>query len=47
MYINDLTADLKCKLKLFNADDTSMFTVVQEPNAAAEDLNHDHELISK
>ena len=46
VYINDLTADLKCHVKLF-ADDTSLFTVVQEPNTAAEDMNHDLELISK
>ena len=32
--------------KLF-ADDTSLFTVIQEPNTAAEDMNHDLELISK
>ena len=38
VYINDLTADLKCHVKLF-ADDTSLFKVVQEPNAAAEDMN--------
>ena len=46
VYINDLTTDLKCNVKLF-ADDTSLFTVVQEPNAAAEDMNHDLELISR
>ena len=46
MYINDLTADLKCNVKLF-ADDTSLFTVVQQPYTAAEDLNHDLDLISK
>ena len=46
VYINDLTTDLKCNVKLF-ADDTSLFTVVQEPNAAAEDMNHDLELISQ
>ena len=46
VYINDLTADLKCNVKLF-ADDTSLFTVVQQPYTAAEDLNHDLELISK
>ena len=46
MYINDLTADLTCNVKLF-ADDTSLFTVVQQPYTAAEDLNHDLELISK
>ena len=43
---NDLTADLKCHVKLF-ADDTSLFTVVKESNAAAEDMNHDRELTSK
>ena len=31
MYINDLSADLKCNVKLF-ADDTSLFTVVEGPN---------------
>ena len=46
VYINDLTADLKCNVKLF-ANDTSLFTVVQQPYTAAEDLNHDVELISK
>ena len=44
VYINDLTCDLKCNVKLV-ADDTSLFTVVQEPNAAAEEMNHDLELI--
>ena len=46
VYINDLTADLKCSVKLF-ADDTSLFTVVRDPNAAANDMNHDLELISQ
>ena len=46
VYINDLTADLKCHVKLF-ADDTSLFTVIQEPNAATEDMNHNLQLISK
>ena len=46
VYINDLTTDLKCNVNLF-ADDTSLFTVVQEPNVAAEDMNHDLELISR
>ena len=43
-YINDLTAELECSIKLF-ADDTSLFTVVRDPNAAANDMNHDLELI--
>ncbi len=46
VYINDLTLDLKCNVKLF-ADDTSLFTVVEEPNTAADDMNHDLELISR
>ena len=46
VYINDLTADLKCNVKL-SADDTSLFTIVEEPNVAAEDMNHDLELINQ
>ena len=46
VYINDLTADLKCNVKLF-ADDTSLFTVVQESNMAANDMDHDLKLISQ
>ena len=44
MYINDLTEDLKCNVKLF-ADDTSLFTVVQDSDSAANDMNHDLKLI--
>ena len=46
MYINDLTENLKCNVKLF-ADDTSLFTVVQNSNTAANDMNHDLELIKQ
>ena len=46
VYINDLTVDLKCNVKLF-ADDTSLFTIVQDPSTAASDINHDLELIKK
>ena len=46
VYINDLTRDLKCSVKLF-AEDTSLFTVVEDPNTAANDMNHDLELISQ
>ena len=46
MYINDLTADLKCNIKLF-ADDTSLFTVARETNEASEHMNHDLQLISQ
>ena len=44
-YINDLTDGLKCNVQLF-ADDTSILTVVYDPNAAAVDLNHDLSLIN-
>ena len=43
IYINDLTENLSCGVKLF-ADDTSLFTIVQDPNPAASDLNHDLDL---
>ena len=46
VYMNDVTADLKCNVKLF-ADDTSLFTVVREGNEAANDMNHDLPLISQ
>ena len=45
IYINDLTQNLKCSAKLF-ADDTSLFTTVQDPNLAASDMNHDLDLIT-
>ena len=46
IYINDLATDLECNVKLF-ADDTSLFTVVEDPNTAANNMNHDLELISQ
>ena len=45
-YINDLIAGLKCNVKLF-ADDTSIFTIVQNSTTAANDMNHDLELIKQ
>ena len=45
IYINDLIDGLKCDVKLF-ADDTSIFTVVHDPNSAAADINHDLRLIN-
>ena len=44
VYINDLAVGLKCNVKLF-ADDTSLFTVVEDSNTAASDMNHDLDLI--
>ena len=46
VYINDLTEDLRYNVKLF-ADDTSLFTVVQDSNSAASGMNHDLELIGQ
>ena len=46
MYINDLAVGLKCNVKLF-ADDTSLFTVVEDSITAANDMNHDLDLISQ
>ena len=44
VYINDLTDNLKCNVKLF-ADDTSFFTIVHNPDQAASDMNHDLDII--
>ena len=46
IYINDLTADLESNVKLF-AGDTLLFTVVYDPNAASEKVNHDLALVSQ
>ena len=44
IYINDLTIDIICNVKLF-ADDTSIFSIVYNPNECAANLNHDLNLI--
>ena len=44
IYINDLTENLSCSVKLL-ADDTSLFTIAQDPNSAASDLNHALDLV--
>ena len=46
VYINDLAAEVKCNVKPF-ADDTSLFTVVEDLDSAANDMNHDLELIRR
>ena len=46
VYIIDLATDVKCSVKLF-ADDTSLFTVVEDINSAASDMNHDLEIINR
>ena len=44
IYINDLSQNLRCSVKLF-ADDKSLFTIVKDTSAAASDMNHDLDLI--
>ena len=46
IYINDLEDRIKSQINIF-PDDTSLFPVVNEPNALALDLNHDLNLISQ
>ena len=46
VYKNDLTAGLKCNVKLF-ADDTSLFAVTGEPNEATDHMNHSLQLIGQ
>ena len=50
VYINDLAVGLRCRVKLFVpllfADDI-LFTVVEDSNTAACDMNHDLDLISR
>ena len=46
VYIIDLTVDLRCDVKLY-ADDTSLFTIVENASDAAIDLNHDLDLIKQ
>ena len=42
IYINDLTDNRHCDIKLF-ADDTSLFTLVHNEIASAQDMNNDLE----
>ena len=44
IYINDLEKNIKSNIKLF-ADDTMLYSIVQDPTVSANDLNHDLELI--
>ena len=43
--INDLTGNFQCDVKLF-ADDTSLFTVVENETVSAQNMNRDLEKIS-
>ena len=46
IYINDLEEGIISKIKFF-ADDTMVYSIVQNPLQTAADLNHDLDLISK
>ena len=46
VYINDLEEGIKSSVKFF-ADDTSLFSIAQNPLISAEELNHDLSLISQ
>ena len=44
VYINGLTANIRCDMKLF-ADDSSLFRTANDPSQAAADMNHDLNVI--
>ena len=46
VYINGLEQGIKSKIKFF-ADDTSLFSILNDRNRSAEELNHDLQLISR
>ena len=46
IYINDLEVGIKSHIKFF-ADDTSLFSIVKNPDASAHELNHGLNLISQ
>ena len=45
LYINDLPLGLKSNVRMF-ADDTSLFSIVNNPVESSQDLNHDLKLIN-
>ena len=46
VYINDLENNIKSNAKFF-ADDTRLYSVVNDPGRTATDLNHDLDIINK
>ena len=46
LYINDIVKHIDCSIRLF-ADDTSLYIIVECPNAAAQYLNADLQTISQ
>ena len=45
IYINDLVKNMKSNGKVF-ADDTILFSIVNDPVISADELNHDLEVIN-
>ena len=45
LYINDIVTEIRSNIRLF-ADDTSLYIIVENPDAAAEILNTDLNKIS-
>ena len=46
IFVNDLEEGIKSKIKFF-ADDTSLFSIVHDPEISASELQHDLDLINK
>ena len=46
IYINDLEENIKSNIKIF-ADDTMLFSIVNDPHISASELNHDLDVINK
>ena len=46
IYINDLERNIKSNVKFF-ADDTMLFSVINDPIVTANDLNHDLDVINQ
>ena len=46
IYINDLEKNIKSNVKFF-ADDTMLFSIVNDPVISANDLNHDLNVINQ
>ena len=44
IYINDLERNIKSNIRFF-ADDTNLFSVVNDPVISADELNHDLDII--
>ena len=46
VYINDLEKNIKSKVKFF-ADDTMLYSVVNDPELSAAELNHDLDMVKQ